>query len=559
MLKKTASLILCVMMLVSCFTMASPSCLAAAESVSDLQSLALKFPHGKYWNHIGSKENNPDGYTSTPCTKHSSRCDYQEGACECNSFLNAIQCRGYAFKLANEITGSDPRQWSKSYRLSSSSLRVGDIIRYLNDGHSIVVVGIKGNTIAFTGANWGGNCLIKWGTMSLSSIRGFSYVLHQKGNNRKNSDLYFYNDLPEEVTIKAEKEEAQSLEKWKMVGDASLNIRKSPSVKSKVVGSIPVGKTFFVSDKKLKGGYLWGKVKYGSKEGWAALNYSEYISGAYEKPVVAPFNEVCEGSKVKVSWSKVDGASKYILCLYDNEGNRILKKSTKKTSYTLKPSEAGVYYVKVTAKSSKASSWKITSESEGFIFAGAHKKTGCSFAPDAPSKLKISNRSEASYTLSWSKVENAESYVIYKYSSENKAYEVFKTTNKNKIEISESSISRFKVSAITLEGETAHESALSKEIYGFAKPSAVTFSATPKKQCVNLSWEKTDNASGYIIYQKTNGKFEEIYRCSSSKSSFSVKNLKSGKKYSFKIRAFTKKGSQTAYGDFSGILSVKTK
>ena len=32
-----------------------------------LQQLQEQFPAGKYWNHIGSRYNNPDGWTDTAC------------------------------------------------------------------------------------------------------------------------------------------------------------------------------------------------------------------------------------------------------------------------------------------------------------------------------------------------------------------------------------------------------------------------------------------------------------------------------------------------------------
>ena len=78
MLKRTAALFLCIMTLLSAVIISAPNCFAAADSVSDLKSLAQKFPHGKYWNHIGSPDNNPDGYTSTPCTRHGSICDFRD-------------------------------------------------------------------------------------------------------------------------------------------------------------------------------------------------------------------------------------------------------------------------------------------------------------------------------------------------------------------------------------------------------------------------------------------------------------------------------------------------
>ncbi len=144
----------------------------------DLGSLQSKFPAGKYWNHVGSSSNNPNGYTSSPCTHHSGNCDYY-GGCGCNSFSSAIQCMGYAFKCAYDVYGSYTSSWSSSYSTSAlDSVKAGDVIRYRNDGHSIFVTGVSGSTITYTDCNSDGHCIIKWNrTIDKSTVRSsFTYL-----------------------------------------------------------------------------------------------------------------------------------------------------------------------------------------------------------------------------------------------------------------------------------------------------------------------------------------------------------------------------------------------
>ena len=138
-----------------------------------IESLKTKFPHGKYWNHVGGN-NNPDGYTSSPCTCHGSGCSYY-GDCDCNSFSNAIQCFGYALKVAYDYYDSNPRYWSAVYNLDS--LKAGDYIRYKRDSdhpsgrHSIWVTAVNGDTITYTDCNSTGRCQIRWeGTISKSTV-----------------------------------------------------------------------------------------------------------------------------------------------------------------------------------------------------------------------------------------------------------------------------------------------------------------------------------------------------------------------------------------------------
>ena len=127
--------LLCLILIISCIFTAVPlTGVAADDTMATLVSLVNRFPHGKYWNHVGSR-NNPDGVTGTPCASHRN-CHWAANSCNCNSFDNAIQCMGYAHKISYEITGVSPRKnYVKSRTLKASNLRVGDIIRYRWNGH----------------------------------------------------------------------------------------------------------------------------------------------------------------------------------------------------------------------------------------------------------------------------------------------------------------------------------------------------------------------------------------------------------------------------------------
>lgn len=142
-----------------------------------LAQLKLKFPSGKYWNH-GTGPNDPDGYTSTPCSHHTGNCKL-DGSCGCNSFNNgdSIQCMGFAYKLGYDYYGSSPRYWSVNRDVSAlNSLKPGDIIRYGN--HSIFVTSVNGETITYADCNSDGKCKIRWNqTTTKSAIRGsFKYL-----------------------------------------------------------------------------------------------------------------------------------------------------------------------------------------------------------------------------------------------------------------------------------------------------------------------------------------------------------------------------------------------
>ena len=365
MMKRILSLLLCGLLVFGCLNVSFVD-VSAASVTTELTRLAKKFPNGKYWNHVGSKVNNPDGYTDTACTHHySTGCDIFPGGCECNSFLNAIQCMGFAYKSAYDIVGSNPREWSKLTTLNLSTLCVGDIIRY--SGHSVTVVGVSGTTVAYVGANWGGNCLIKWGKIDKSKLTSFSYVLHSKDNTRKNSDVDIYEKIcgqPEETDPP---EPTVSSETWKMSADGNLNIRATASASAAVIGQVPASKTFAVTKKTDSESYLWGNVTYDGVKGWAVLNYSDYVSGSYASPdVKSVSSSVVAGKSFTVSFSAVDGADSYNVRFYDSDSKLSLSKTVSTTSGSFALKEAGKYTVKVVAQNSKTPSWKITGKAVSF-------------------------------------------------------------------------------------------------------------------------------------------------------------------------------------------------
>ena len=161
---------------------------SAASNVT-LADLQAKFPAGKYWNHAGSSTNNPDGYTSTPCTHHGNCSKYgYNGWCGCNSFGSSIQCFGFANKLAYDAYGSLYTSWSTT---SLSNLKAGDVIRYKNNGHSIFVTGVLGDTITYGDCNSDGHCKIRWGvTISKSTVAATLTAVYSAPSELSTNDSY---------------------------------------------------------------------------------------------------------------------------------------------------------------------------------------------------------------------------------------------------------------------------------------------------------------------------------------------------------------------------------
>ena len=153
-----------------------------------LDQLRAKFPNGKYWNHAnnpGKDNNNQNGWTDTPCPQHG---NVGTSSQTCNGFQPGAtqlswQCMGFAEKLGYDATGANPRDNANGWQTVTSasaldSLKPGDIVRYKNNGHSIYVIGVNGDTVVYADCNSDGHCKIRWdATISKATLRAsFSYL-----------------------------------------------------------------------------------------------------------------------------------------------------------------------------------------------------------------------------------------------------------------------------------------------------------------------------------------------------------------------------------------------
>ena len=115
---------------------------------------------------------------------------------------------GYAEKLGYDSTGYNPRNnangWYTYTNVSAlDNLKAGDIVRYKNNGHSIFVIGVSGETVFYTDCNSDGHCKIRWDcTISKLTLRAsFTHVRSSPGiiidnykiDNRYPTPFYAYN------------------------------------------------------------------------------------------------------------------------------------------------------------------------------------------------------------------------------------------------------------------------------------------------------------------------------------------------------------------------------
>lgn len=97
------------------------------------------------------------------------------------------------------------------------------------------------------------------------------------------------------------------------------------------------------------------------------------------------------------------------------------------------------------------------------------------------------------------------------------------------------------------------------------KKAAIKSVSSPKAKQLKVTWKKTPQATGYQIKVSTSKKFTEkstVKNVFAKKNSFVNKtftNLKSGKTYYVKVRAFKKVGGTNIYGQYSAVKTVTVK
>ena len=274
-MKKMKKILSLLLVLIMCFSVVPMTDLGMkASAAMTLAQLRQKFPHGKYWNHAGNpgssnSVNNQNGYTSTPCSQHGVVGTSKQ---TCNGFQPSgtqlsWQCMGYAEKLGYDATGNNPRNNANGwYTYTSSSaldnLKPGDIVRYKNNGHSIYVTGVNGNTVTYTDCNSDGHCIIRWDvTISKSTLKSsFTHVRSAPSS-----------VSPGPTSCSCSTSYAGTY----ICTTSSLNltIRSGHGSSYSAIGSIPPGATVTVSKASGTSSSDWAHVTYNGVTGYASMQY----------------------------------------------------------------------------------------------------------------------------------------------------------------------------------------------------------------------------------------------------------------------------------------------
>ncbi len=176
--------------------------------------------------------------------------------------------------------------------------------------------------------------------------------------------------------------------------------------------------------------------------------------------------------------------------------------------------------------------------------------------------LQAYNIDDDEINLKWKKVSAADGYAVYMYTS--KGWKNQGTTKKTKFEADDLTSAKqykFKVRAYRLKNGKKVFGDYSSVLVSATAPDEIENVQVTKKSktSVTLSWSKEKRATKYQVYMYDTAKEKYVRKITVSDTKATVKNLKAGTSYKFKVRAYFKSEDKKYYGAFSDICSVKTK
>ncbi len=265
-----------------------------------------------------------------------------------------------------------------------------------------------------------------------------------------------------------------------------------------------------------------------------------------KKPTLKTAESV-DFNAIKVTWKKVDGASgyyvyrkadgeKYFKQIAEVNGNKTF------TSTDLSATTGVKYQYTVRAYRNR----------NGKPYAGLYDSKGvtataCTKAPTIKSGVStVSDKLK----LTWSKVNGATGYNVYRKLENDKNYKLIKTINGNgNVEFTDSGLKcgvkyYYRVNGFRTVDSKNYEGLGSKDYLGLTTPAqpALKSAKSLGYNTISIEWTKVEGATGYDIYRKTTGTYSKIGTVDKQSTViFKDEKAVTGVRYQYTVRAFYNK------------------
>lgn len=272
-----------------------------------------------------------------------------------------------------------------------------------------------------------------------------------------------------------------------------------------------------------------------------------------DAPVVKASN-VASSGKNKLTWDKVDGAVKYQVYRSTSKNGKysLMKTVTGGTSYTNTNAVPGKYYYY----------YVLAVDADGYKSARSNVVgRTCDYA--RPVVTATNDAATGKPKLTWTAVEGATSYKVYRATKENGKYILMKTVKDGATSyINANAVAGkkyyYKVKAYgPNSAATSAYSTVDARTGDLARPVVKITRSSGKPK---LSWEAVDGAVSYKVYRSTakNGNYILMKTVKDGATDYTNLNAVAGKTYYYKVKAIhSNTNANSAYSEVKSIKCTK--
>lgn len=112
---------------------------------------------------------------------------------------------------------------------------------------------------------------------------------------------------------------------------------------------------------------------------------------------------------------------------------------------------------------------------------------------------------------------------------------------------------------ITITGKGNYAGTITKYFYIIPKKVGGVTNKTQTTSSITVKWNNATGATGYELYKYDEAKKKYVKVATTKGASYTVKKLKAGKTYKFKVRAYKEVSGKKYYGSYSDVKSLTTK
>lgn len=265
------------------------------------------------------------------------------------------------------------------------------------------------------------------------------------------------------------------------------------------------------------------------------LTSNEVYIKKLETPQITRYIHDTNG--IKLTWSDAEGATSYRIYRRNAEGKEmklIGKTNASSFSFTDKNTKGGkTYTYTVRACNSGSTSYRSNYITVQYL---------------CPPEITKINSNLKSISVKWSRVPAAKKYLVYKNSSSDEGYTLYKKLSADTFSLTDKNVKSgvkysYAVRAVDKNGKLSGYYPASS-CYLLKRPKLTSASNTAEG--ISLKWTKSPKAQSYNLYKKsTDGKWEKILN--TKELSATDKTAKNGESYTYRIKAVFEKAESACY------------